>query len=272
MGKYLKYRNTYFKDDWQTFFLFYEYFYQPKIRHYLPSPLRAVIHSTRQVIIFWLAVFKFHLLFFKAEQVEANWLIKTESKGDFSSQTFLIKENNRLFIKKQVFNKQAYLAFQNYYQRYHCKSEKLVLAPSNFDNKEQTIKSDFIPAPSLAHLAAQGKISFKKAIKIFQEVCQEIDQLYSKNGSGLVHGDFSAVNLLVSPNTYYLIDCLDSFRADKDYDKYHFLRSIFKYLKNKKLDYQTTCCYLTISQGKFLEFEHIYQQRRDAKQGKTVDK
>lgn len=276
--RYLKYKNTYFREDWKAFSLFFEHFYEPKI-HYFNGWLwfRRFYYNGQRLFLPLVFFLRLHRLVCREVFLGEDFIIKKESYGGrFGSDAILTEDQNKegsFLLKKIFYSADAYRAYKDYYLKYYQNSTKICLPRNIFDDSCLSPTIEFIRSKSLTRLIAEGKIGVKAVWAHVAEICRQINQLETAKSEDpcLVHGDLSVANIFIQDERYYLIDYADSFVYKKKYDEYFLIKSILKYAGIKISERDLFDQYLSLSQAELEEYEKVYQARRQEKKKELFD-
>jgi len=265
-NRYLKYRDFYIKNDLGSFLLFYDFFYELKVERYnFIDPVRLFLYYCQRFFLLSIFFLKILRLICKLVHLEEDFIIKKEGSGNFGSDLFLFKTSAGYEIKKKFFSPEVYRIYKKYYLSFYKNSSKIIFPETTFDDNGLMATVEFLALPSLMKLRTTGRLSFNKLVAIAGELNQELDKMYGSGELGLVHGDFSIINILPNKDKYYLIDYADAFEYKRKYDKYYLMKSILKHAGVESVGYDLMSKYLTLSQVEFKEYEDIYEERRQKK-------
>lgn len=263
---YLKYGDIYIKNDLGSFLLFYDFFYELKVQRYnFIDRVSLFVYYCQKLFLSTVFFLRIPRLVCKSVHFEENFIIKKEGSGGFGSDLFLFKTSTGYEIKKKFFSTEIYRIYKKYYLSFYKNTSKIILPKTTFDDNVLMATVEFLALPSLMKLRTTGRLSFNELIVISGELNKELDKMYGSEELGLVHGDFSIINILPSGDKYYLIDYADAFEYKKKYDKYYLIKSILKHAGIKNIGYDLASKYLTLSQAEFKEYENIYEERRQEK-------
>lgn len=265
-NEYIRYRQTLIRNTRIGVSLYLNFFHEyVSHRKGIPSFFQKSYVLIKFFLLRFIFVITHVILRRNIVRSQEDFLIKREGIGKIKSNTFLFSHEGALRIRRDIESQDAFQTYKAYYQQYHANASRICLPQALFDETTQSVTTDFIPAPKLLNLFYDTQYGFGGVIEAYKDICGQLDILHGEQPVGLVHGDFSVVNILVDADRFFLIDYLDSFVYKKKYDKYLLLRSIFKFF-GRDINFVSFCEYLPMDAAEFDEFEKVYMQRREMKQ------
>ncbi len=255
MNEYIKLRKGkyYIRNDLGSFILFYDYFlFRIKLFPYAYKLINPIFKS------FITLIFKLRLnKLFITHSLEDNSLVIRKPNGNKPSVVKLVKKDNKYYIQK--FNSKKLLMKELiFYKKYRDNNSKIKLL--NLESRNDHIELKFLQKNNLLKEILEGNFSKLKLERLIENFLKELDKLYGEKIKCLIHGDLGLSNIFLDGEDIILIDYSDSEIYYRDYDKYIFLKKLFKYSHidlNKLNNY--------FSKGKIKQFENHHRKKNELK-------
>lgn len=225
---YLRKGHILIKPSLEAFLISHKFFFSPPLFKALIIR-RLFDYCSSLGVSVWYTL-RLYKLNFSTIRSQDRFIVRFAGGGGWSAQITLRREEDQLYLYKELPSQKHYDSEKRFYDTYKCRqSSKLKFPKCEFFEKRKIVKTEFVELQSWERIIRGGGLSFNESLDLLHIFFSELDKVYSTEPS-LIHGDLFISNVLLDlkREVFFVIDYTDSHEGELNFDKFTLLYSILR--------------------------------------------